>query len=95
MYKATLRDIEQKGLGADEAHTALLREVSDEHPAGLEGQPPGPHCLASTFSGPPPMSSDEHGGGCGDLGVFPGQPPHARDKPARSRPMNARLFDLG
>ena len=37
MYKATLRDIEQKGLGADEAHTALLREVSDEHPAGLEG----------------------------------------------------------
>ena len=44
MYKATLRDIEQKGLGADEAHTALLREVSDEHPAGLEGQPPGPHC---------------------------------------------------
>ena len=62
MYKATLRDIEQKCLGADEAHTALLREVSDEHPAGLEGQPPGPHCPASTFSGPPPMSSDEHGG---------------------------------
>ena len=57
MYKATLRDIEQKGLGADEAHTALLREVSDEHPAGLEGQPPGPHCPASTFSGPPPMST--------------------------------------
>ena len=67
MYKATLRDIEQKCLGADEAHTALLREVSDEHPAGLEGQQPGPHCPASTFSGPPPMSSDEHGGGCGDL----------------------------
>ena len=43
MYKATLRDIEQKCLGADEAHTALLREVSDEHPAGLEGQQPGPH----------------------------------------------------
>ena len=31
----------------------------------------------------------------GTRGVFPGQPPHARDKPARSRPMNARLFDLG
>jgi hypothetical protein len=57
MYKATLRDIEQKFLGADEAHTALLREVSDEHPAGLEGQQPGPHCPASTFSGPPPMST--------------------------------------
>ena len=77
MYKATLRDIEQKGLGADEAHTALLREVSDEHPAGLEGQPPGPHCPASTFSGPPPMSSDEHGGGCGDL-------PHVNPNRGRS-----------
>ena len=77
MYKATLRDIEQKFLGADEAHTALLREVSDEHPAGLEGQPPGPHCPASTFSGPPPMSSDEHGGGCGDL-------PHVNPNRGRS-----------
>ena len=74
MYKATLRDIEQKCLGADEAHTALLREVSDEHPAGLEGQQPGPHCPASTFSGPPPMSTAaaaaiSHSGGGGPKGL--------------------------
>ena len=30
-------------------------------------------------------SNDAHG-------VFPGQPPHARDKPARSRPMNVSGF---
>ena len=66
MYKATLRDIEQKCLGADEAHTALLREVSDEHPAGLEGQQPGPHCsLPGEHVFRPP--AHEHGGGCGDL----------------------------